>query len=236
MSITPNVVVGEPGDTKEKDDADDLLAELEAEDDLAYRAQRAQELSIDLGQSKRTEVFKTVQDTFLTLGGDDETLRFTTEHERAVVHFFHPEFARCSTMDTHLRELSNKHANYGNGDVAFGRVDVKNAPFIVEKLGVRVLPCVVGFVKGVVKGRVTGFEGLCWDGKEGDTAVTRALEQCLLEWTVIKRRLLLGYKDGDEDDRSEEEEQESKVGNGRARRGIRGRKHSGNEDDDEEWD
>jgi len=236
MSISPNEALDEHVDLKDADDAEDLLAELEAEDDSAYRARRAQELSNELGQSKRTDIYKTIQDTYLTLSGDDETLRFTTEHERAVVHFFHPDFARCSTMDTHLGEICSKHASYSNGDVAFGRVDVKNAPFIVEKLGVRILPCVVGFVKGVVKGRVTGFEGLCWDGKEGDTTVTRALEQSLLDWNVIRRRLLLGYKDEDEDDRSDEEEQEVRKSNGRARRGIQGRKQNGNEDDDEEWD
>ena len=40
------------------------------------------------------------------------------------------------------------------------RVDVKDSPFLVEKLGARVLPCVIGFIDGQSVGRVVGFEGL----------------------------------------------------------------------------
>lgn len=35
----------------------------------------------------------------------------------------------------------------------FLRVFVENVPFLVEKLGIKVLPCVICFVKGVTKDR-----------------------------------------------------------------------------------
>jgi hypothetical protein len=35
----------------------------------------------------------------------------------------------------------------------FLRVFVENAPFLVEKLGIKVLPCVICFIKGVSKDR-----------------------------------------------------------------------------------
>jgi hypothetical protein len=217
----------EKAPTENDVDADTLLASLEEEDDTSYRAQRLQEL-----QSEH-EAFRPRgtmgQDTpWTTLKDDDEALRFTTEHERSVVHFFHPDFARCAIMDQHCQHISTKHTEYGNADVAFGRIDVKNAPFVVEKLNIRVLPCVIGFVKGIAKGRITGFEGVCWDGKENSKTVTLALEEKFVEWTVLRKKLLADVDDMDTDDENPE-----KV-NGSSR-GILGRKQQV-EDEDDDWD
>jgi hypothetical protein len=216
---------------QEEDDADALLASLEEEDDSAYRAQRLEELRSASEATKPPTTSTTTNKAFITLKSDDEALSFTTEHERAVVHFFHPDFARCSTMDKHCEQIAETHAQQLDADVSFARIDVKNAPFVVEKLGVRVLPCVIGFVKGVVKGRVTGFEGLCWDGKEGSFAVARALEDALIDWTVLKRRLLLGDQDDDDSDHDDEREARQP-----GRRGIRDRQKATENDEDDDWD
>ncbi|ETN40786.1 uncharacterized protein HMPREF1541_05066 [Cyphellophora europaea CBS 101466] len=207
-------------------DPDDILAELEAEDDASYRAQRLEELK---SEAKELQPPSTTsgQATFKTLGGDDECLQFTTEHERAVVHFFHPDFARCSVMDGHCQEIAKKHGEFGDADVAFGRIDVRNAPFVVEKLNIRVLPAVLGFVKGIIKGRVTGFEGITWGGSEEGTAVTSILEGKLADWTVLKRRLL--------EEVDEEEEPEKPDKSEYQRRGIKGRKQEV-ADEDDDWD
>jgi hypothetical protein len=66
-------------------------------------------------------------------------------------------------MDQHLRvrnelpcefdlimqqKLAPKHFN-----TRFIRVFVENVPWLVERLGIQVLPCVICFVKGVTKDR-----------------------------------------------------------------------------------
>ena len=206
-------------------DPDDVLAELEAEDDASYRAQRLQELK---SEAKDSQTFsaQSGQAIFKTLSGDDECLQFTTEYERALVHFFHPDFARCSLMDRHCEDIAAKHNELGDADVAFGRIDVRNAPFVVEKLGIRVLPALVGFVKGIVKGRVTGFEGVTWGGREDGPAVTSILEDKIVEWTVLKKKLLDEVDEDEADERLDKSEYQ--------RRGIKGRKHE--VDDDDDWD
>lgn len=216
---------------EEGEDADAIIASLEEEEDSVYRAQRLRELNDATTSSTTTTSFDTLKRAYITLKSDDEALSFTTEHERAVVHFFHPEFARCNIMDSHCELIAEKHAEYASTDLSFARVDVKNAPFVVEKLGVRVLPCVIGFVKGVVKGRITGFEGLCWDGKEGSMDVTRSLEETLVSWTVLRKRLLSGHDDEGSDDGDDEAPDSRKA----ARGGIRGRKHK-IEDEDDDWE
>ncbi len=212
---------------EEDDDADALLASLEQEDNADYRAQRLQELKAEATTLGLNTVASQAS-SFVTLKDDDETLRFTTEYERAVVHFFHPDFARCLTMDQHLQHIASKHAMLGDADVAFGRVDVKNAPFVVQKLSIRVLPCVLGFVKGVVKGRVTGFEGISSGAKENTVSVTRVLEGKLVEWTVLKKKLIEEGEDSDTDQAGEETPQHG-------RRGISGRKQQV-DDEDDDWD
>jgi thioredoxin-like negative regulator of GroEL len=63
-------------------------------------------------------------------------------------------------------------------------MNVDNAPFLVVKLKVQVLPCVLAFVGGVSVDRIVGFEGL---GYTEDTFTTKDLEARLLSSGVIQR-------------------------------------------------
>jgi hypothetical protein len=53
-----------------------------------------------------------------------------------------------SDFDGVVQALAPKYFN-----TRFLRVFVENVPFLVEKLGLKVLPCVVCFVKGISKDR-----------------------------------------------------------------------------------
>ena len=88
-------------------DADALLASLEEEDDTSYREQRLQEMKAE-AESTQPRGTMGQEISYTTLKNDDEALQFTTEHERAVVHFFHADFARCSTMDQHCEQMASK--------------------------------------------------------------------------------------------------------------------------------
>lgn len=54
----------------------------------------------------------------------------------------------------------------------FLRVFVENVPWLVEKLKIKVLPCVACFVDGACKDRIIGFEDL----GNSDSFATGALE------------------------------------------------------------
>ena len=225
-----------------EDDTDAILAELEAETEDTSSAAYQQRLTELQAQASKTtngssgKPATTIRlDSYLNLRSDDETLRFTTEHEKAVVHFRHPDFARCSIMDEHLDRIAQSRGGgeAGGEEIAFGRVDVTNTPFIVEKLGIRVLPCVIGFDKGIAKGKVVGFEGICWDGREKDPKVTKALEERLLDWGLIKQKMLVGeYDDVSEEEAEEEVKQNRGI---HVRRGITDAKQMVTDEDDD-WD
>lgn len=83
-------------------------------------------------------------------------------------------------MDKHLAKLAPKYFH-----TRFIRVFVENVPFLVTKLGVKVLPAVWIFVDGVSKDRIIGFEEL---GNEDDFK-TSVLEARLLRSGVIRKDL-----------------------------------------------
>jgi hypothetical protein len=229
--------------TTNEEDEDALFASLEAEDDSAFRAARAQQLSAELVKHRPTTTHVPSANLYRTLHSDDEVLRFTTETEKVVLHFSHGEFNRCATMDKHLQRLAEARAKFSasgdDQDVRFARVDVKDCPFLVEKLGVRVLPCVIGFIEGQGVGRIVGFEGLgVWaGGREDGMDVTKSLEERLIEMKICGKKvvaLMAGMADEGSDEEEEKQMQE-KLGKGR--RGIQGSKlKNQNEDDDDEWD
>ena len=221
--------------TSSTDDADPdaLFAELEAEDDTAFRAARAQQLASELSKLRpNNPTAPSAAEAYITLRSDEEVLRFTTDTEKCLLHFLHPEFARCAVMDSHLQKLAERHSQYNDGEVKIGRVNVKDANFVVEKLGVRILPCVIGFVGGVAKGRLVGFEGVAFGGRENGIDVTKAIEQTAIGWTVFERRLFVDAEGGEGSEGEEEEEIRRKSG----RRGIQARKQGVGDDDDDEWD
>jgi len=89
---------------------------------------------------------------------EEDFLKTVTSSYRAVVHFYHREFERCKIIDMHINKCAKKF--FGT---KFVYMDAEKAPFFVEKLGIRTLPCVVVFVDGVAKGRQVGFDGLGGD-------------------------------------------------------------------------
>ena len=67
---------------------------------------------------------------------------------RSVVHFYHKDFRRCLIMDKHIEILSKKHFK-----TRFVKIDVESCAFLVERLQIRILPCVISFIDGVAVDR-----------------------------------------------------------------------------------
>ncbi|KAJ5474844.1 hypothetical protein N7475_004410 [Penicillium sp. IBT 31633x] len=229
-------------------DSDDeaLFAALENEDDTVFRDARIQQLNAELAASKNNHsapsnsgATSLVQnEVYPTLSTDQSVLDFTTRTSRCLVHFAHPDFTRCAVMDMRLGELASVHY-----EVSFARVDVRNTPFIAQKLGIKVLPCVIGFKDGVGVDRVVGFEGLDARGFDG----VEGFDVKVLEKRLVFKGILLAPKlGGGDDDDDIREEEDSDDGGGRrgfgrnkGRRGIRSSNpnvRNRGDDDDDDWD
>ena len=90
-----------------------------------------------------------------TIKSEKDILRITTTTNLVLVHFFHKEFRRCQIMDTHLSALSKKHFK-----TKVVKIDVQDCPFLVARLIIQTLPCVVCFRNGIAVDRVVGFDEL----------------------------------------------------------------------------
>lgn len=153
---------------KKKEDDDDGLEALRARRRQQMKEAHEKKLKYQgLGHGNYDEI------------EEEAFLKTVTASERAVVHFYHKQFEKCKVIDMHLRKCAKKF--FGT---RFVRLDAEKAPFFVEKLGIKTLPCAVVFNDGVAKGRQIGFDGLdiggefktvelawrikCWEGLEED--------------------------------------------------------------------
>jgi thioredoxin-like negative regulator of GroEL len=170
-------------DASHSDDEDALIASLDDSPALdTFREQRIQQLHSEFTRAKaqKNQGFG----NYTEIKEEKVLIDLTTEVKYAVVHFAKDDFARCVVMDGHLETLAPKHF-----DTRFLKMNVENAPFLVTKLKIQVLPCVMAFVNGVSVDRVVGFEGLSYTL---DTFTTKDLEARLLNSGVIQRAKATG--------------------------------------------
>lgn len=121
-----------------------------------------------------------------------------TGSEKVICHFYHREFYRCKIMDKHLKSLAPRHM-----DTKIIKLDAENAPFFVTKLGVKTLPCVILFRKGIAVDRLIGFQDM--GGK--DDFATRTLEALLIKKGIVSEK----KKDEDDEDRGYPESRRNTV-------------------------
>lgn len=164
----------------DSDDEDALIAELEDDQDTAFsalREKRLEQLHAEVNRAKLMQ--ESSYGTYREIKDEKEVLDLTTSCKLAVVHFMKPDFNRCRIMDEKLRPLAEKHF-----DTRFVSVNVENAPFLVVKLKIQVLPCVICFIDGIGVDRIIGFEGL---GTKPDSFKLSELEERLLASGVLVR-------------------------------------------------
>ena len=153
----------------------DLLDELENEE-IPHSIREAR-----LSQLKMPQEFSQMNyrdhGKFTDILEEKSFLELTTSVDRCVVHFYHPDFRRCSIMDNHLTSLSEKHF-----ETKFVKISAEKPKFVVNKLKIHVLPAVLCFVKGIIiVDRIVGFDDL----GNSDEFPTAVLEQRLLSSGVI---------------------------------------------------
>ncbi|MCJ1472967.1 hypothetical protein MMC13_001616 [Lambiella insularis] len=201
-------------DPSSDSDTDSLL---DAADPIfaSHRAARLQQLSSALSAQK-TLLFSS-HGSVTTLSSEKEVMDIVTSTTRTLAHFYHPDFHRCAIMDRHLEALAPVHV-----EVRFLRIDAGKAAWLCGRLGVRVLPCVVGWVDGKEVTRVVGFEGIGEGCKSGD-----------MEAALVRGGLLVRDKLGTGGTLGEDGSAMNKNG---AYLGWKNKQKERGDDDDDDWD
>lgn len=164
-----------------RDSDDELFDELEREidDDFdlgALREQRIEEIRQEM--NKMLEMRDKEHGQLTEFTDEKEVIRMSANEKRCVIHFYHRDFKRCDIMNKHLEALALKYPS-----TRFLKVFVEDVPWLVEKLQIKVLPCVICFIDGVTKDRLIGFEEL----GNSDGFETAALELRLQMSGVIDK-------------------------------------------------
>ncbi|KXS98271.1 hypothetical protein AC578_6293 [Pseudocercospora eumusae] len=186
---------------QESDDEDALIAELEEGEDSALSAFREQRLAQLHAEVTRAKSMKDgSHGSYTEIKDEEQLMHITTSTKLCVVHFMKPDFNRCRVMDERLSVLAGKHF-----DTRFVSINVDNAPFLVVKLGIKVLPCVLAFRDGVSADRIIGFEGIGW---KPDSFTASELEARLLASGVLVRAKMT-----EDDDRMRARKQKEEAEN-----------------------
>ncbi|KAG8745771.1 hypothetical protein FRC10_007032 [Ceratobasidium sp. 414] len=161
------------------DDDDKLFEELEKDefDMSGLREKRLEELKAQIAQVR--DMRENEHGRLVEITDEKEVIK--TSAPMAIytrLHFYHRDFRRCAIMDKHLEILASRHFK-----TRFIKVFVENVPWLVEKLDIKVLPCVICFIRGVSKDRIVGFEELGND----DGFKTATLELRLTQSGVIDK-------------------------------------------------
>ncbi|AQZ17304.1 PLP1 (YDR183W) [Zygosaccharomyces parabailii] len=172
-------------------DEEAILEELlDGEDEFLvhYREKRVQELS---------DHFKTVEKKVLQEGYgslhsiDNESVLIKTAANNAstVVHFGLDTFKKCRYMNEKWELLAESHLT-----TKFVKIDVNNCPFLVSKLGIKVLPFVVAYRHGKETIRIVGFSKL---GNDPNEFELESLEKLLSQVGVLgsEKRETIGVED-----------------------------------------
>lgn len=183
------------------DDEDAMFRALERDADIDYsniREKRMEELKSEM--IKLQALKNNSHGTYENILTEKELMEITTKEKICLIHFYHKEFRRCQIMDKHLEIIARSHFN-----TRIVKIDVDNAPFLVERLKVQVLPCLVAFMDGISLDRLVGFEEL----GSNDNFTTRDLEKRLAQCKIIRlgdrteeqaRKTIFGFKEKMEED------------------------------------
>ena len=73
--------------------------------------------------------------------------------QRVVVHFYRGVTPRCEIVDAHFERLAHDHV-----ETRFLKIDAEKAPFLVEKLGVIMIPTIILIKDGKTEHSIRGFD------------------------------------------------------------------------------
>ncbi|CCW70467.1 unnamed protein product [Phytomonas sp. Hart1] len=74
--------------------------------------------------------------------------------DQCCINFYHKDFETCKVMDRRLSELAQMTLS-----IRFVKIDAERAPFLVDRLRITTLPCLLLFKNDICVDRILGFSG-----------------------------------------------------------------------------
>lgn len=170
-------------DDEYQSESDDELLELLQDDSVldSYRDERMLQLKKEFAK------IDAASDSFnlgnvISCENEKELMDLVPAAEKVIVHFHQPAFEKCKRMNEKLALVAEKHLT-----IKVVVITATNAPFLVDKLKIKMLPFVVLYKNGKELDRLVGFEKL---GNDVLDFKYEALEQLLYRCNFIDRKTI----------------------------------------------
>ncbi|KAJ1526974.1 hypothetical protein ONE63_008519 [Megalurothrips usitatus] len=191
------------------------LENMDADDMERLRGDRLKQLKDQA--RKRQEWLTMGHGEYTEIHEEKEFFEISKKSKDIVCHFYKDGSPRCKIVDHHLKLLCKKHV-----EARFVRLNVEKAPFLTERLRVRIIPTIALIKDSKTKDFIVGFTDL---GNCDDFSTE------MLEWRIATAGVI--EYSGDLLN-PPEKKKKPKTLLGAPKRSIRGRDSDSDIDDEEE--
>ncbi|XP_041807392.1 thioredoxin domain-containing protein 9 [Chelmon rostratus] len=124
------------------------------EDDLERLKERRLE-ALKKAQKQEQEWLSKGHGEYREVPSEKDFFSEVKESKNVVCHFYRSSTFRCKILDKHLAILAKKHV-----ETKFIKLNVEKAPFLTERLRIKVIPTLALLLDGKTKDYVVGFTDL----------------------------------------------------------------------------
>ncbi|XP_070694174.1 thioredoxin domain-containing protein 9 [Pempheris klunzingeri] len=124
------------------------------EDDLERLKERRLE-ALKKAQKQKQEWLSKGHGEYREVPSEKDFFGEVKETKSVVCHFYRNSTFRCKILDKHLAILAKKHV-----ETKFIKLNVEKAPFLTERLRIKVIPTLALLIDGKTKDYVVGFTDL----------------------------------------------------------------------------
>ncbi|XP_064167053.1 thioredoxin domain-containing protein 9 [Anguilla rostrata] len=139
------------------------------EDDLEKLKERRLE-ALKKAQKQKQEWLSKGHGEYREIPSEKDFFSEVKESKNVVCHFYRDSTFSCKVLDKHLTALAKKHL-----ETKFIKLNVEKAPFLTERLHIKVIPTMALVKDGKTKDYVVGF---------GDLGNTDEFPTEVLEWRL----------------------------------------------------
>ncbi|XP_018495908.1 thioredoxin domain-containing protein 9 [Galendromus occidentalis] len=160
-----------------EDEIDREIERLEKldEDDLEGIRQRRM-AAMKKAEEKKREWLQLGHGEYSELSNETEFFDACKKSTHVVVHFYRQETMRCAIVDKHLQILAVKHP-----ETRFLKISVDKAPFLCDRMKIRVLPTLVLFKDFKSVDYIIGFDSL---------GGTDEFSTEMMEWRIAQKGII----------------------------------------------
>ncbi|KAM4558282.1 thioredoxin domain-containing protein 9 [Odontesthes bonariensis] len=154
-----------------EDQVDAHLSKLnELDDDDLERLKEKRLEALKKAQKQRQEFLSKGHGEYREISSEKDFFGEVKDSKNVVCHFYRNSTFRCKILDKHLAILAKKHV-----ETKFIKLNAEKAPFLTERLSIKVLPTLALLIDGKTKDYVVGF---------GDLGNTDEFPTEMLEWRL----------------------------------------------------